>query len=344
MKVAVSARVIDRNVGGNSRYARTIHSQDTPYESILLRPSRSSSSSVYAPLESFAWPLSVTADVLHFPADTGAVLRGKVPIITTVHGLGYRHVEGIRSTRAQLLWRKRVSAAVRASDHVITVSRSSADDIVEEFGKSVRKITVIPHGVDGKFQPGSVSAEERAALGALGFPETYMLYVGNIEPRKNLIELVRASQTVFEQTGVPLVIAGAKAWDFDETIAAVDGASGVHYVGRLPEELLVAAYRGAELFCFPSKYEGFGLPVLEAMATGTPVACTLAGSLREVSEGAAFAFPGLGADDIAPVLHEAMSDATARAEIARAGLARAATFSWAASIDRHAEVFEEVAR
>jgi len=344
VKVAVSARVLDRNVGGNSRYSREVHRGGDGFESVLLRPRRGSSSAVYAAHESVLWPLSVRADVLHFPADTGAVIRGRTPIVTTVHGLGYRHAIGIRNPRAQWLWRERVRSAIRVSDMVITVSQSSAVDIMEEFGVPSERIAVIPHGVSPKFSPGEVSDAETAELRRLGFPERFMLYVGNLEPRKNVVELVKAAQATFAETGVPLVVAGALAWDFDDIVAAIDASDAVHYVGRLPEESLVPAYRSAELFCFPSKYEGFGMPVLEAMATGTAVACTLSGSLREVSEGKAFTIPGLSSAEIAPVLVEALTDTSARAQMARVGLDWARGFTWDESLRRHKEVFERVAR
>lgn len=343
MRVAVSARIIDRNVGGNSRYARAIHGGDGDFESILLRPRGPQSTIHFARLESFTWPRSVQADALHFPADTGPMLRGRhTPIVTTIHGLGYRHVSGIRSPRAQFIWKSRVARAAAVSDHIITVSASSADDISTEFGINRSKITVIPHGVSPQFAPGPLTPIEREKLVAAGFPTEYILYVGNIEPRKNIGNLIAASEATFAETGVPLVVCGAPAWDFDGIIESLQNAPSVRYLGRISEDLLVSAYRGAKLFCFPSLYEGFGLPVLEAMAVGTPVACTRAGSLQEVADGATFAIKDPSASAIAQALRGALSSDTARNEMVEAGLERAGQFNWSRSLAAHKDVFENV--
>lgn len=339
MKVAVSARIIDRNVGGNTRYARHVHGGAGDYESLLLRPRGSRSTASYALHEGFIWPRTTHADVLHLPADTGGFLRGRAPVVTTVHGLGYRHVRGIRSRRSELIWKSRVAASVRASDAIITVSQSSAEDIIDEFGLPAERVHVIPHGVDPMFSPGIVRDEERARLTTLGFPDRFMLYLGNLEPRKNLRALISAAEMTYGETGVKLVICGATAWDFQEILHDIEASSSVVYAGRLPEDLLVPAYRAAELFCFPSKYEGFGLPVLEAMAAGTPVATTRAGSLREVADGATFAIDGLDDTAIARTLREAMSDPRAREEMVTAGLKRASEFTWSQSLRLHHEVF-----
>lgn len=343
MRVAVSARVIDRNVGGNSRYARAIHGGDGQYDSELLRPRGSTSSMSYALHEGIIWPQSSRADVLHFPADTGPASRGRTPIVTTVHGLGYRHIPSVRKPHAQFVWKSRVATAVKVSRKIITVSESSADDLIAEFGIGTDRIAVIPHGVGSQFSPGLVSDDERNELRALGFPDRYMLYVGNLEPRKNLLALIEGAEEAFSRTQTKLVICGAPAWDYAEIVKAMQHSEAVIYAGRLPEQLLVPAYRGTELFCFPSKYEGFGLPVLEAMAVGAPVACTRSGSLREVARDAAFEIPSVSSSDIASTLVEAMRSPDARREVALAGIKRAKAFNWAESLRLHREVFSDVA-
>lgn len=343
MKVAVSARVIDRNVGGNSRYARAIHGGDGTFDSELLRPSGSTSTSSYALHEAAIWPRAVRADVLHFPADTGPVFAGRAPIVTTVHGLGYRHVPSVRKPHAQFVWKNRVAAAIRVSRKIITVSQSSADDLLAEFGIGAGRVVVIPHGVGPQFSPGVVTPGEREELRALGFPDRYMLYVGNLEPRKNLVALIAAAEEAFSRTQTKLVICGSPAWDYAEILDAMRGSRAVIYGGRLPEHLLIPAYRGTDLFCFPSKYEGFGLPVLEAMAVGAPVACTRSGSLREVAQDAAFEMRSVSSSDIAATLVEAMQSSSARDEVARAGIERAKSYNWSESLRLHREVFADVA-
>jgi len=350
VRVSVSARVIDRNVGGNTRYSRELHTHGAaPYTSELLRPavritSSRARSAAYAAMEGFHWPISAAGDVLHYPADTGPLRSGRIPIVTTVHGLAYRHVPTVRSPRAQALWTRRVRSAIQYSDHLITVSQSSADDIMAEFGVPAAHISVIPHGVDAKFSPGPVSEPERAELASLGFPDRFVLYVGNIEPRKNLIALAAAAAGVFKRTGHEIVVAGAAAWDSAPILDALEDSPGLRYVGRLPEHLLVPAYRSASIFCFPSLYEGFGLPVLEAMATGLPVACTRAGSLAEVTGGHAALIAGATSDQIADTLVSTLDDGEGLADLARSGRDHAKRFSWNASRSAHSAVFEQVSR
>jgi alpha-1,3-rhamnosyl/mannosyltransferase len=353
--VGVSARVVDRNVGGNTRYARAIHcsSDDCSapgYVSVMMRPPATSPSRVrsvaYLAYEGLFLPARSDVDLLHYPADTGPLRQGRVPMVTTVHGVAALHVPGVRSRRDEYVWLKRVECAIRNSQHVITVSQSSKRDIVEAFSVSADEVSVIPHGVDQKFRDAADREPDRELLERAGLPQRYLLYLGNIEPRKNLPVVVAAGRSVYRRTGIPTVIAGSPAWSSSDLMQLIaDAASeGVIHVGRLPEAIIPDALSAASIFCFPSRYEGFGLPVLEAMASGTPVVCSDRGALREIAEGAALIVEDLGADQVTEAIMELLCDADLRSEMSAAGVVRSQEFDWEVSRKEHHNVFDKVVR
>ncbi|QEW02157.1 glycosyltransferase family 4 protein [Microbacterium lushaniae] len=351
--VLVSARVLDRQVGGNTRYARSVYERiaDFGIRYTLARPPRFSDSGrfrsvAYAGLEGVVWPISPPAEatVAHFPADTGAVLRGRLPIVGTIHGLATLHLGGVRNSAADRLWRERVRRLAKVSDKIITVSHSSADDIAFFEPTTAGRISVIHHGIDhDKFHP-RPAGDPASLRRRLGLPERYFLYVGNLDPRKNLLALTDASQTVFKETGVPLVVAGAPAWGSRDIMQAVRGTRGVQYLGRVSEADLLPLMQGATAFCFPSSYEGFGFPVLEAMASGTPVICSGRGSLSEVAGDAARILNGIDATSIAEAMIELAQDEKARSELRARGIVNAERFDWQLSARAHADVFRQVSR
>ncbi|MCJ1685664.1 glycosyltransferase family 1 protein [Rathayibacter sp. VKM Ac-2927] len=349
-RVLVSARVLDKQVGGNTRYARTIYSGLARHgvEHALGRPPLATGrarSAVYAGWEGVVWPLAPGrgVDVLHFPADTGAVVPGRVPIVSTVHGLATLHMEGVRSPRADRLWRARVSRLVEVSDEIITISNSSARDIDTIVPGAMSKITVIPHGIDHRTFTPIAGASDEAERARLDLDGPYFLYLGNIDPRKNVIELCRAAEQVFDRTGIPLLVSGAPAWESESIMQVVESTRGVRYLGRVSDEALVPLLRGALAFVFPSKYEGFGFPVAEAMACGTPVICSDRGSLGEVAGDAALLVQGLDADSIALEMLRLAEDEQLRAELRERGLVNVQRFVWETSIAEHARVLTRAA-
>lgn len=349
--VVVSGRVLDKQVGGNTRYARAVYSRlaDHGVSHSVSRPARTGSgrlrSLLYAVHEGVVMPRSERdADVIHFPADTGAWSAGWRPIVGTIHGLAALHVPGVRGPVSQAVWDARVARLARSATAIVTVSESSARDLVRRFPEARRKVFPIHHGIDHqRFRVGETKAPP-PLLASIGVTGPYFAYVGNIEPRKNLDELTEAASTVFSRTGIPTVVSGAPAWGHDRVMAAMDQTPGVHYVGRLDDADMIELLRNALAFCFPSRYEGFGFPVLEAQACGTPVICSDRGSLPEIVGDSALVLEDISAASIASAMLRLCDDESARRDLTRSGLANVQRFTWDASARLHAEVFAAAAR
>jgi glycosyltransferase involved in cell wall biosynthesis len=258
-------------------------------------------------------------DVLHCPTFR-APPRSPVPLVATVHDLAVlRHPEAFnRWTRAYS--RRAVPRVVRAADLLIAVSEFTKRELVELLRVPEERVRVIPNAVGAEF-----TADGPVADG------DYVLAVGTVEPRKNLPRLVEAAS----RSGIELRVVGRRGWGGVE----LDG-SAVAWLGEPPDAELAALYRGALCVAYPSLYEGFGIPVLEAMACGAPVVTAAGGATEEVAGGAAVLVDPRDVDAIAAGISEAIGR---RVELSRRGRERAAAFSWAKSARATVGVYREVA-
>jgi len=257
-------------------------------------------------------------DVLHCPTFRGPLSSTPVPLVVTVHDLAVlRHPETFN------LWTRRYSRycvprVVQAARRLIAVSEFTKNELVGLLGVPEGRIRVVPNGVAEVF-----SSEGPAEEGE------YVLAVGTLEPRKNLERLAEAARRV----GLELRVAGARGWGR----VALEG-DGVRLLGEVSDARLAELYRGALCLAYPSLYEGFGLPVLEAMACGTPVVTSAGGATEEVAGGAAVLVDPLDPASIARGIEEAVSR---RQELRRRGLERARTFTWERTAAATAEVYRE---
>jgi glycosyltransferase involved in cell wall biosynthesis len=340
MRVLMPSRILDRHTGGNTTYARHVADGLTgrgiPVARIPARPHPALTMAQETWTGLFG---GADGDVLHYVADTGPLLRTRRPSVVTVHGVASRWITVARNARQEKVWRTRVQRAVNSTDHVITVSNSSADDVAEIFGVPPDRLTTIEHGIDiDRFaKPVALSPELATQL-----PERFVLYLGNIEPRKNLMPLVRAFSTPeVRALGIKLVIAGRAAWNSEESLALIDASPDVIRLGFVSDDDRAALMQACAAFAFPSLYEGFGFPVVEALAAGAVVVTSDRGSLAEVA-GPALRFPGLDAEGVAAGIVSAVTDDAARRACRDAGLAWAQRFTWEASVDKHIEVYRKV--
>jgi len=284
-------------------------------------------------LEQLTLPLELAPlrlDVLHSP-DFIPPLRRNCRAVITVHDLAFLLFPGLLTAESQRYYGQ-IRQAVHSAEAIIAVSASTKRDLIAHTAAPAAKITVVYEAAGPAFRPVTDAAALAAVRQKYGLPPGFVLFIGTIEPRKNLPTLLQAwAQTRHSSlvTRHSLVIGGKPGWLYEETIAqARELGTAVQFIGGVLPEDLPALYSAARLFVLPSVYEGFGLPVLEAMACGTPVVCSNASSLPEVAGDAALLVEPHDVDGLAAALQRALSDEALRRQMIERGLAQAARFSW----------------
>jgi alpha-1,3-rhamnosyl/mannosyltransferase len=305
-----------------------------------------------APLQPSQWwrlPRALagsTHDLFHYTYfDLPPVSRRK-PLVATCYDLEpLRHPELFP---ARLVWYSRLTArSLRRADRVVTISHATARDVEALAGVAPERTVVTHLGVDPEFRPAGADATARVRA-AYTLPERYVFYVGNTLPHKNLPRLAEAMVRVRRACGpVPLVLAGAPDRHRPALLAAAEAAGlggGLRFLGQVADADLPALLSAASVFAYPSLYEGFGLPVLEAMACGTPVVTSNRASLPEVVGDAAAVCDALDVDALAQAIERLLVDDAAAARLRAAGPARAATFTWARCAAAHRDLYLELLR
>jgi glycosyltransferase involved in cell wall biosynthesis len=292
--------------------------------------------------------LAGRADVLHAP-DFSLPPSLSARTVVTIHDLAFMtHPEcAVPALRAYL--NRVVPHAVRRADHIIAVSERTSADLVELLGVEPKKVSVIHLGVDPSVRRIEDAALLHAAEVRYGLRRPFALAVGTVEPRKNFARLIEAFARARSAPGGPaqLVIAGRKGWLYDDVFAAVQrlGVSdAVRFLDYIPDGDLPALYSLASVVAMPSLYEGFGIPVVEAMACGVPVVASSAGSLPEIVGDAGLLTPPEDVEALADALLRAVSDEPLRAELVARGYVRVRAFDWDTAARQHLDVYRAVAR
>jgi glycosyltransferase involved in cell wall biosynthesis len=271
-------------------------------------------------------------------------LRG-VPTVMTVHDLIFRHLPAHHKALNRWYLNWTMPLYCRRADHIIAVSEATRRDLIAAYALPSDKITVVPEAAAPHFQPQSEAARTRAR-DKYGLPERYLLYVGTIEPRKNLERLLAAWVPLYRSGDCPpLVIVGKRGWLSDGFYAALEGCpvhEGVILTGYVPDADLPAIYAAATAFVFPSLYEGFGLPPLEAMACGTPVVCSNVSSMPEAVGDAALLVDPEDTRSIEEAILRIVTDSDLRASLRARGYERSGAFSWHLSAKRTLDVYNGV--
>lgn len=270
------------------------------------------------------------------------------PSVATVHDFASLHVPG-KYDRARMIYIRQVLPwLMRRQDLLLTPSEATRQDVLRFTGVPDRRVRVTPLGVDHQVFRPEARRQVPALRRRLGLEAPYLLYVSRIEhPGKNHVRLVEAFETLVRE-GLPhhLVLAGPPWFRSEEVHRRVRESpcrDRIHLLGVFPGEDLPALYAGADLMVFPSLYEGFGLPVLEAMACGTPVACSRVSSLPEVAGEAAATFDPQDVPSIARTIGDTLGDPSRMREMARQGRTRAAGFRWEETADQTRKALEEAA-
>ncbi|WP_426115195.1 glycosyltransferase family 4 protein [Massilia sp. PWRC2] len=291
--------------------------------------------------------MHMPVDIFHTP--DYRLVRMDCPQVASLHdALPISHPEWCNPRlRGLKNWLQR--SATRKADHVIALSHFAIDELVSCFGIDDSRVSVVPCGIDDGWLAAPAPAAVRATLAANGLREGYFLFVGTLQPRKNVERIIAAWQRLPTATRAErqLVLVGSSGWRCEDTVRRIDGARqrGEHIVwlnALTDSTALRHVYAGAGVFVFPSLYEGFGIPVVEAMGAGVPVVTSNTSSLPEVSAGAAVEVDPLDVDALSAAMQALAEQPALRAHCIAAGVARAATLTWRETARQTAAVYHRV--
>ncbi|MFO7166958.1 MAG: glycosyltransferase family 1 protein [Chloroflexota bacterium] len=284
------------------------------------------------------------ADVYHGVLNV-MPLACPVPAVVTIHDLSaflFPHTFR-RVNRTYTRWAIRVSC--RRAAHLIAVSEFTKREIVRWMRVPPERITVTYDAVDARFAPPDPAEVERFRR-AKGLPERFVLFLGTLEPRKNIPLLLDAYAMIARSTDAPLIIAGSKGWLYEPILARAEQlglGDRLRFAGYVDQAEQHLWYAAATLFAFPSLYEGFGMPPLEAMACGTPVVVSSSSSLPEVVGDAALTVSPSDPEELAEAMHRLLADGELRQELRARGLRQAQRFSWRETAERTLAVYQKAA-
>jgi len=287
-------------------------------------------------------------DVCHFTNGV-ASLWTPCPSVVTIHDMTLWLFPQYHYRRRMLAMRPFVPLAARRAQAIIAVSQATKADIVRILGIDERKVHVVHEAPSPHFRPVDCPKELDRVRAAYGLPPRFVLYVGTIEPRKNLVRLVEAYARLHAAHDLEhaLIFVGSRGWKDEAVFTAVeqlDLNGRVRFLGYVPVRDLVALYNLAALVAFPSLYEGFGLPVLEAMACGTPVLTSPNGSLSEVAGSAAEYVDPHDVESIAAGLRRVLHDRDRQEELCTRGRVHAARFSWQSAARQTSRIYVQVSQ
>jgi len=327
--------------------------RETGFESeAAVRPNVSvfrSSFTYQEPWRQFVLPLLLRQHRIDVCFFTNFVLSvaASCPMVLTIHDLSFRLFPRTHSLRNVIWARSLVPVSTRRSSHIIAVSNNTKLDLVRVMNVPSNKVTVVHEGAPDEFNP-KPTADDEEAMAHYGLIKPYVLFVGTLEPRKNLNFLIRSfDQVAKTRPDVHLVLSGRRGWMaqaiFDE-LERRDLLGRVHITGYVRERYLPALYRQASAFVYPSLYEGFGLPPLEAMSSGTPVIVSRSSSLPEVVGDAGLYVNPLDTAELAKAMESILSDPELAASLREKGLHRATQFSWKKAAQQTLEILRDAAR
>jgi glycosyltransferase involved in cell wall biosynthesis len=276
----------------------------------------------------------LSLDVMHYPSFPPPYMQPFGPAnVMTLHDAGPWRYPDALTLHGKLYFRTLLARGLRNCTHIITVSEHARSEIKHFMGESyLAKVAVIPEAARSEFALACSDTFKREIRERYQLPERYLFTVSTIEPRKNLVTLLQAYLLLKQRIGSscpPLIIVGRKGWNCDDILSYMAELEGlVHFPGHVTDAELVALYQMATCLVFPSLYEGFGLPVLEAMSAGCPVITSNVSSLPEVAGKAALLVDPLNATDIAQAMQIILEDEALRIRLIEDGHIQAARFSW----------------
>lgn len=324
------------------------HKNSNGHELILRLPQRWKALRVI--WESALLPAATAAlgiDLVHFCRSAAPAVR-LTKTVVTIHDLAAFRPEPFLIETARKEFKEAISMASKRADLIITPSESTKADLISHLSVPEKKIRVIPEGVSANFRILEdveiifwVKAKYTGGL-------DYIMCCGTLEPRKNYAALVKAYARLKAKIGfdLKLLVVGQKGWRYDDIFEEVERhnlAADVIFADYVPEEELIALYNGASVFICPSLYEGFGLPIIEAMACGAPVVASNLSSLPEVAGGAAILVDPLDFDEMASAIGRCLTDQDLRGDLTRRGFERVKSLSWESTARKTLKAYMECA-
>ena len=305
-------------------------------------------SSTYTLGEQLAVPWAAKGcDLLHIPHYNAPLLHRGALLVSILDLIHITDPVYSRSLRSWVYARPMLNLVARKAEHIVTLSEYSKAQIVERLGVEAEKVTAIHCGVNGKFRCVDRKGAYTAVSEALGIQEPYILFVGSLKPHKNISTLLQAYMLLRQRHDIRqrLLIVGDDA-RWKPLLVEECSRLGIHdtttFVPYVSQELLPKVYAGADLLVMPSTIEGFGLPVLEAMASGTPVVCSRAASLPEVGGDAVLYFDPASAEELAEKMEKLLVSRELQESLRAKGLERAKKFTWEESTRKHVELYHRL--
>jgi len=301
-------------------------------------------------------PLTLSRELRRHPVDVLHVQYtappfAPCPVVTTIHDLAFEHLPETFNRRSWMQLRLTVRRTARRAAHIITVSEYSRRDISQTYGIAPKRITVTPEAAPTHFAPVTNETELKKIRENYGIEVDYILSLCSIQPRKNLERLIEAYSClrgIRPESKLPqLVLAGKRGWLDSGTFRAVErNGLGKHvlFTGYIPEQDLPALYSGANCFVYPSYFEGFGLPVVEAMQCGVPVIAGNRTSLPEVVGEAGLLFDPFDTSALVEAITRILDDSECRAELRAKGLQRAGDFNWKTTAQLTLMTYQQAAK
>jgi glycosyltransferase involved in cell wall biosynthesis len=346
LRVALDARALKDDATGVGRYIGALISAFHDSHGLEVIAYRDPGPRIVGP--QLALPLRMRRDgaqLIHGPANALPLLRVGLPGVVTIHDLAiYDHPEWFPAGQ----WFATsvvVPQSARRARLIICPSEATKRATVRLFGIEPERCRVIPHGVETEFSLPLSTASRVDVTTRYGLPPRYLLQVGTVQPRKNYVTTLRALKRIPVEQRIPLIVVGGFGWKYDDvvqTVADLEIRDWVRFVGYAGIRDLPALYQMAQALVFPSLDEGFGLPLLEAFAAGTPVVASNAGAIPEVAGDAALLCRPDDDETLAVNLLRLLTDSQLRARQVAAGRVRAGLYSWSASAAAHRAVYESV--
>ncbi len=295
------------------------------------------------------WHVHDPVDLIFLPNLNIVSLPKDLPTLLMIHDLSWKFFPEFYSRKMQL-WHKAVNPErlIEQSRHILTPSNSTTQDVQDVFGIEQSRVSTISHGVDPIFKP-KMEARDHGIRSKYKLPKRFALFVGTLEPRKNVLGIIEGVKQYrsFTHDDLELILVGKWGWrsaHLQRHLKKREVKNWVRHVGSIPDADRPAFYRSAMVLTWPSLYEGFGLPVLEAMASGTPVITSRTSSLPELAQNAALLIDPYNSTDLSDALFQLLRSQPLQQHLKEKGLVRASEFSWKKSAKQTQEIFEKLVR